>query len=134
MKILKYKENGAISTDMLAKIENGSITCYTREEKEEINSSVLLNIALGLLGIVVGILCRRLSLFFEELFHLKGRYNGNIIELMKACFSGISWLAVATVALLNVITISVVMSKQESSLEHEHVILILGGGPLVMLL
>ena len=53
-------------------------------------SSNLFIIALTLCGIVLGTISDRVSLVFEESRHLRSRY-GSKTEMVKACFSGISW-------------------------------------------
>jgi hypothetical protein len=100
------------------------------EEKE--TYPVLFNLGLGLLSIILGTFADRFSLIFEELSQLRSRYNQSIVEMCKACFSGISWPAVLVIFLVG--AISLVLARM-TSFKLGDLVYILGGigvGPLVM--
>ena len=129
--VFEYKQVRDHTTTMLEAIKNGSVIIYTKDEKE--TYPVLFSLGLGLVGIILGTFVDRFSLVFEELCHFKSRYNRSVVKLFKACFSGISWLAVLVIVLLAVISLSVLARK--TSFKLGYLIYILGGigvGPLVM--
>jgi hypothetical protein len=101
--VFEYKPVDNNSTNILERIKNGSIRIYTMEEKE--TYPVLFNLRLGLLSIILGTFADRFSLIFEELSQLRSRYNQSIVEMPKACFSGISWPAVLVIFLVGAISL-----------------------------
>ena len=88
------------------------------------NTEVLINIGFALLGLVLEPFFRCLCIFVEELFQFQSRYNRNILNLFKQCFSGISWKPVIAVVLIDVIPCALV---KKSSFGLEDVICILSG-------
>jgi hypothetical protein len=111
-------------------LKTGTITCYTRKEKT--TYPVFFNLGLGLMGIILGTVDDRLSLFIEELFQLQTRYNGEYSKAFKACFNGISWYAVAVVFAFVVISCYV---GRKTPYKLADIIFILGGigvGPLII--
>ncbi|XP_028399163.1 stimulator of interferon genes protein-like [Dendronephthya gigantea] len=112
---------------MLTAIKNGIITCYTREEKT--THPVLLHFALGLSAIILGVFVDCSLLLLEEFHHLRSRYNGNGNKLLRACFSGISWTAVAIAVVVVVITLG--FTFRTATYELTYLVIVIGLCPVV---
>ena len=76
-------------------------TCYRRVEKK--TYPVIVNIGLGLLGIILGHFIYCLCNIVEELRQFEQRYNRSISELCKQCMTGISWKSAIAVGIIDVI-------------------------------
>ena len=125
----EYNAVHDLSAIKLEKIKNGTIKIYTREEKD--SYPVLFNLGLGLLALILGTVVDRLSLVCEEMFQFRSRYENDILEVLKSCFSGVSWLAVLVVFAVGAISVIV---ARKNSLHLGHWMYILGGigvGPLI---
>ena len=94
--------------------------------------------ALNLVGIILGEFTNRLCLIFEEYFHLHTRYNGSVMNMLKACFSDISFKAVLFAAIFAcVIIVSTLLSQGVEYFKLEYIEIILSGigsGSLVVYL
>ena len=73
-------------------------TCYRKDEKK--TYPVIVNLGLGLLGIVLGHVIYCLCNIIEELRQFERRYNRSISELFKKCMTGISWKSAIIVGII----------------------------------
>ena len=90
--------------DLCAKKMQSNIsmdTCYRRVEKK--TYPMIVNIGLGLLGIILGHFIYCLCNIVEELRQFEQRYNRSISELCKQCMTGISWKSAIAVGMIDVI-------------------------------
>ena len=76
-------------------------TCYRKVEKK--TYPVIVNLGLGLLGIVLGHVIYCLCNIIEELRQFERRYNRSIFALCKQCMTGISWKSAILVGIIDVI-------------------------------
>ena len=66
---------------------------------------------MSLLAVVLGTFLHRFFLTFEEVFHLKRRYNGSWFDMWRACFSGIPWGAITVVTTVSIVIVSLSFRK-----------------------
>ena len=126
---LKYELVEDVSAAKILAIKNGTLKIYTCHEKH--SYPVLFNLGLGLLAIILGTFVDRLSLVLEEMCQLQSRYNGKILVVFKACFSGISWPGIIVIVVLGSISLAI---GKKMTFELGNLIYILGGigvGPLI---
>ena len=115
--------------------KNATNVCYRKKEK--LTFSVLLANALGLFGVVLSTLVNRLSLIVEECFHIRARYEGYPLRMIKACFSGILWGPVLVLLGSTVVIVIIIVSLPDnaSTFKLSYLIYIASGigvGPLIM--
>ena len=84
--------------------------------------------SLNLIGIILGEFVNRFCLMFEEYFHLDSRYNGNKMNMIRACFSDISFRAVFFATLVAFVIIgSTLLSQGTKYFKFEYIEIILSG-------
>ena len=130
-KTLQYKPLDRSSANLKA-IKNGTLQVYTREEKK--TYPILFNLGFGLLAIMLGIIVDRLSLLFEESFHFKSRYNRNLCNMVRTCFSGLSGGAILAVVIIIAVCVGIPL-ENKATFEIKYILYILSGigvGPLMM--
>ena len=117
---------------------NSSSTLVICETKNKYYHIGIFIWALNLVGIIFGQFTNRLCLIFEEYFHLYTRYNGSVMNMLKACFSDISFKAVLFAAIFAcVIIVSTLLSQGVEYFKLEYIEIILSGigsGSLVLYL
>ena len=105
-------------------------TCYTRNEN--VTYPLFFNLGFGFLGIILGTLIDRLTLFVEECCcQQNSRRSESCWNVFKACFSGVYWPGVFLVLVLVFVVCYV---GTGTSFTLADIIYILGGigvGPLV---
>ncbi len=94
--------------DLCTKMARSNIsteTCYRRAEKE--TYPTIVNLCLGLLGIVLGQIIYCICNIVDELRQFERRYEKNISKLLKKCLiPGIAWKAVFLVGLLDFLAVT----------------------------
>lgn len=116
-------------------VEKNSTDVFYRK-KEKLAFPGLFTAALGLLSIVLGTLVDRLSLIAEERHHLRERYGGSRVKMIKACFSGISWgPVISLISLTAVMVVLIIFLTGMPWFELRYLVYIFSGvgvGPLIM--
>ncbi|CAB4040327.1 stimulator of interferon genes -like, partial [Paramuricea clavata] len=114
--------------------KNSTDVCYRKKEK--LTFPGFFTAALGLLSIVLGTLVDRLSLIAEERHHLRERYGGSRVKMIKACFSGISWgPVISLISLTAVMVVIIIFLTGMPWFELRYLVYIFSGvgvGPLIM--
>ena len=111
------------STINLTAVRNETNKICRQEEKT--SHQILIWSGIALLSVVLGTFLHCLSFVFEEVFHLKSHYNGKMTEMSKACFGGVSWLAVTFFIIISTVNISI--SLRQDQFETKYLLALLFG-------